>query len=99
MFRSLVEPLSRSVWKKIVKDEFVCSEKLHAATDPEYDHCDEGRDFGTRFALIKKDHLAAKKPVESESEWDRVFAAAERMVRWRRTHTATRNFFVIVFRF
>ncbi|KAJ3715406.1 hypothetical protein C8R42DRAFT_557283, partial [Lentinula raphanica] len=73
--RALLEPLPRSIWKLILKDEYVFFEKLLAGIDPEYDHRDEGRDFGGGFALVKVDHLSARTPVRTESEWNRVFQA------------------------
>ncbi|KAJ3791416.1 hypothetical protein GGU11DRAFT_733283, partial [Lentinula aff. detonsa] len=73
--RPLLEPLPRSVWKKVLKDEYVSFEKLHAAIDPDYDHRDNVKDFGAGYALVKKDQLIAKKAVVTESEWSRVFEA------------------------
>ncbi|KAJ3773564.1 hypothetical protein FB446DRAFT_641380 [Lentinula raphanica] len=71
----LVEPLPRSIWKLILKDEFVSFEKLLAGIDPSYDQQDEGKDFGAGYTLVKTDHLSAKKPVVSESDWNRAFDA------------------------
>ncbi|KAJ3770703.1 hypothetical protein FB446DRAFT_646535 [Lentinula raphanica] len=73
--RPLLEPLPRSVWKLILKDEYVSFEKLLAGIDPGYDHRDEGKDFGGGYALVKVDHLSARKPVRTESEWNRAFQA------------------------
>ncbi|KAJ3764831.1 hypothetical protein FB446DRAFT_656076, partial [Lentinula raphanica] len=71
----LVEPLPRTIWRLIIKDEYVSFEKLLAGIDPAYDHQDEGRDFGGGYTLVKTDHLSAKKPVVSESDWNRAFDA------------------------
>ncbi|KAJ3831362.1 hypothetical protein F5878DRAFT_675947 [Lentinula raphanica] len=71
----LPEPLPRSIWKLILKDEYISFEKLLAGIDPSYDHQDEGRDFGAGYTLVKKDHLSARKPVVSESDWNRAFDA------------------------
>ncbi|KAJ4490947.1 hypothetical protein J3R30DRAFT_3679165 [Lentinula aciculospora] len=71
--RHLLEPLLRSVWRLILKDEYVSFEKLLTGIDPRYDHRDEGKDFGAGYALVKKDFPAARKPITSESEWNKVF--------------------------
>ncbi|KAJ3760693.1 hypothetical protein EV360DRAFT_80964 [Lentinula raphanica] len=71
--RYLPEPLPHSIWKLILKDEYISFEKLLAGIDPSYDHQDEGRDFGGGYTLVKKDHLSARKPVVSESDWNRAF--------------------------
>ncbi|KAJ3816888.1 hypothetical protein F5880DRAFT_1462618, partial [Lentinula raphanica] len=73
--QSLPEPLPRTIWKLILKDEYVSFEKLLAGIDPSYDHQDEGKDFGAGYTLVKTDHLSAKKPVVSESDWNRAFDA------------------------
>ncbi|KAJ3727827.1 hypothetical protein C8R42DRAFT_573013 [Lentinula raphanica] len=73
--QSLPEPLPRTIWKLILKDEYVSFEKLFAGIDPSYDHQDEGKDFGAGYTLVKTDHLSAKKPVVSESDWNRAFDA------------------------
>ncbi|KAJ3818783.1 hypothetical protein F5880DRAFT_1705425, partial [Lentinula raphanica] len=73
--RSLPEPLPRTIWRLIVKDEYVSFEKLLAGIDPSYDHQDEGKDFGAGYTLVKTDHLSAKKPVTTESDWNRAFGA------------------------
>ncbi|KAJ3764756.1 hypothetical protein FB446DRAFT_698506 [Lentinula raphanica] len=73
--RYLPEPLPRSIWKLILKDEYISFEKLLAGIDPSYDHQDEGRDFGGGYTLVKKDHLSARQPVVSESDWNRAFDA------------------------
>ncbi|KAJ3816557.1 hypothetical protein F5880DRAFT_1494146 [Lentinula raphanica] len=73
--RVLPEPLPRTIWKLIIKDEYVSFEKLLAGIDPGYDHQDEGKDFGTGYSLVKTDHLSARKPVISESDWNRAFDA------------------------
>ncbi|KAJ3765242.1 hypothetical protein FB446DRAFT_795241 [Lentinula raphanica] len=48
--RVLLEPLHRSIRKLILKDEYVSFEKHLAGIDPEYDHKDEGQDFGGGYA-------------------------------------------------
>ncbi|KAJ3755372.1 hypothetical protein EV360DRAFT_85972 [Lentinula raphanica] len=48
--RVLLEPLHHSIRKLILKDEYVSFEKHLAGIDPEYDHKDEGQDFGGGYA-------------------------------------------------
>jgi len=45
--------------------------------DPGYDLNDKPKDFGGRYTLIKKDHLVAKRPIHTESDWICVFTAWE----------------------
>ena len=71
----LDQPLPRSIWKLIIQDQYVSFEKLLAATDVGYDHNDEAKDFGNGFALVKKDHTTAKKPLRGEADWTRIFNA------------------------
>jgi hypothetical protein len=73
----LAEPLPRSIWKKIVQDEFVDFEKLFASMERGYDFKDEPKAFTEDFAIIRKDQALAKRPVRSESEWIRLFGAWE----------------------
>ena len=75
--QNLSRPLPRSIWKLIIEDRYVDFTKLFASMDPGYDPNDEPKDFGGGYALIKKDHLAAKRPVRTESDWIRIFAAWE----------------------
>jgi hypothetical protein len=71
----LNEPLPRSIWKKIVLEEFVDFTKLFASMDQGYNHYDEPEDFAAGFAIIKKNHLSAKHDVVSEADWIHVFDA------------------------
>jgi hypothetical protein len=71
----LNEPLPRSIWKKIVFEEFVDFTKLFASMDQGYNHYNEPEDFAVGFAIIKKNHLSAKHDVVSEADWIRVFDA------------------------
>ncbi|KAJ3964781.1 hypothetical protein EV361DRAFT_811663 [Lentinula raphanica] len=59
----------------LFQNEYVSFEKLLAGIDPSYDHQDEGKDFGAGYTLVKTDHLSAKKPVTTESDWNRAFGA------------------------
>ncbi|KII82874.1 hypothetical protein PLICRDRAFT_180946 [Plicaturopsis crispa FD-325 SS-3] len=40
-----------------------------------YNHRDEPQDFHAGFALVKKDQATARKPLQSEADWLRVFGA------------------------
>ncbi|KAJ7148799.1 hypothetical protein C8R43DRAFT_888706, partial [Mycena crocata] len=71
----LVDPLPRSIWKNIVQDQYVDFEKVFAAFSPGYDHQDEPKEFAGGFSLVKKDHSSAKRPLKTESDFIRVFAA------------------------
>jgi hypothetical protein len=73
----LIDPLPRSIWKKILLEEFVDFAKLFASMEQGYDHNDEAEDFAAGFAIVKKNHLSAKRPVRTEAEWIRVFGAWE----------------------
>lgn len=75
--QNLSQPLPRSVWRLIIEDRYVDFSKLHASMDPGYDPNDEPKDFGGGYALVKKDHLIAKRPIRTESDWIRVFSAWE----------------------
>lgn len=66
------DPLPRSIWKDIILDKYVEFEKLFAGMDRGYDHDDEPKDFGGGYAIVKRDHFRARRPVQSESEWTRV---------------------------
>lgn len=73
--QNLEVPLPRSIWKDILFDKFVNFEKLHAAMELGYDHDDEPKQFIGDLAIVRKDHSSSKKPVRSESDWQRVFDA------------------------
>jgi hypothetical protein len=99
----LNEPLPRSIWKKIVLEEFVDFTKLFASMDQGYNHYDEPEDFAAGFAIIKKNHLSAKRDVVSEADWIRVFDAWKDGVLLIFPHRATelqgyRRFVMDIFR-
>jgi hypothetical protein len=99
----LNEPLPRSIWKKIVLEEFVDFTKLFASMDQGYNHYDEPEDFAAGFAIIKKNHLSAKRDVISEADWIRVFDAWKDGVLLIFPHRATelqgyRRFVMDIFR-
>ncbi|KAG6815103.1 hypothetical protein H0H87_005110, partial [Tephrocybe sp. NHM501043] len=71
----LVDPISRSVWKKIILDRYVDFEHLYATFEKGYDHNDETKDFNEEFAIVKKDSFTKKRSVTSESDWLRLFDA------------------------
>jgi hypothetical protein len=73
--QSVPDPLPRSIWKDIILDKYVDFEKLHAGMDRGYDHDDEPKDFGGGYAIVKRDHFRARKPVQTESEWTRIARA------------------------
>jgi hypothetical protein len=54
--------IPRSLWKDIIQDHFVNSEKLFASMDVGYGHSEVPKDFHGRFILVKKDQLVAKRP-------------------------------------
>jgi len=65
------------IWKLIIEDQYVEFTKLFASMDPGYDSNDDPKDFGGGYALVKKDHLSAKRAVCTESDWIQVFSAWE----------------------
>ncbi|KAG6813975.1 hypothetical protein H0H87_007044 [Tephrocybe sp. NHM501043] len=71
----LVDPISQSVWKKIILDRYVDFEHLYVTFEKGYDHNDETKDFNEEFAIVKKDLFAKKKSVTSESDWLHLFDA------------------------
>ena len=73
--QQLDEPIPRSIWRDIIQDRFVNFEKLYASMDLGYDHQDELKDFPGGYAIVKKDQASAKRPVQTEAEWIRVFGA------------------------
>jgi hypothetical protein len=75
--QNISQPLPRSIWRLIIEDRYVDFTKLYASLDPGYDPNDEPKDFGGGYALVKKDHLIAKRPIRTESDWIRVFSAWE----------------------
>jgi len=68
----LMQRHHRSIWWDIILDKYVDFEKLFAGMERSYDHDDEPWDFGGGFSIVKRDHLRARKPVQTESEWARV---------------------------
>ncbi|KAG6815113.1 hypothetical protein H0H87_004937, partial [Tephrocybe sp. NHM501043] len=71
----LIDPISQSVWKKIILDRYVDFEHLYVTFEKGYDHNDETKDFNEEFAIVKKDLFTKKKSVTSESDWLRLFDA------------------------
>ncbi|KII82776.1 hypothetical protein PLICRDRAFT_120297 [Plicaturopsis crispa FD-325 SS-3] len=69
----LIEPVPSSIWRVIIKDQYVDFEKLFASMETGYNHRDEAQDFHAGFALVKKDQATARKPLQSEADWLRVF--------------------------
>ncbi|KAJ7150094.1 hypothetical protein C8R43DRAFT_838613, partial [Mycena crocata] len=75
--QKLLDPIPRAIWRDIILDRYVNFEKLFASLGAEYDHQEEYKDFLGGYALVKKDHLVAKRRIETEAEWLRVFACWE----------------------
>ena len=79
----LDDPLPKAIWRDILADKYVNFEKVHATISSGFDHDDDAKDFAGGYVLLKKDQANARKSVESESEWIRVFdawAAAVKLV-------------------
>ena len=73
--QQLDDAIPRSIWRDIIQDRFVNFEKLYASMDLGYDHQDELKDFLGGYAIVKKDQASAKRPIQTEAEWIRVFGA------------------------
>ncbi|KAG6806604.1 hypothetical protein H0H87_002469, partial [Tephrocybe sp. NHM501043] len=71
----LIDPISQSVWKKIILDRYVDFKHLYVTFEKGYDHNDETKDFNEEFTIVKKDSFAKKKSVTSESDWLHLFNA------------------------
>ncbi|KAF8799124.1 hypothetical protein BYT27DRAFT_7217987 [Phlegmacium glaucopus] len=67
----LPDPIPRSIWRKIIQDEFVDFERLYGSTDRNYSHQDDQKEFAGGFVLTKKEQMSAKKAVGLEAEWSR----------------------------
>ncbi|KAF8809907.1 hypothetical protein BYT27DRAFT_7222240 [Phlegmacium glaucopus] len=65
----LSDPIPRSIWRKIIQDEFVDFEHLYGSTDRSYNHQDDQKEFAGGYVLTKKEQVPAKKPIRSEAEW------------------------------
>ncbi|PSR77919.1 hypothetical protein PHLCEN_2v7661, partial [Hermanssonia centrifuga] len=73
--RSMRDPLPTSIWKLIVRDEYVDFEKLHAGLDPSYDQNDDIKRLQGDYSIVKTDSISTKKKIVSETEWSRVYRA------------------------
>ncbi|KAM5540367.1 hypothetical protein V8D89_005825 [Ganoderma adspersum] len=71
----LDDPLPKAIWRDILADKYVNFEKVYAAIDSGFDHDDDAKDFAGGYVLLKKDQANARKAVESETDWTRVFDA------------------------
>jgi hypothetical protein len=78
--KQLEEPIPRTIWRDVIQDRLVNFEKLFASMDSAYNHNDDISDFHAGYALVKKEHISAKKPLTSEADWIRVFGAWEAAV-------------------
>ena len=75
--QNISQPFPHSIWWLIIEGRYVDFMKLYASLDPGYNPNNEPKDFGSRYALIKKDHIIAKHPIHTESDWIHVFLAWE----------------------
>ena len=75
------DPFAHSLWRLIVQDLYVDFEKLLASfgSHPSH-HDDEPKDFGGGYALVRKDHISARRALITESDWTRCFDAWSRGV-------------------
>ena len=71
--QQLDELIPCSIWHKIIQDQFVNFKKLYASMDLGYNHQDELKDFIGGYAIVKKDQASAKRQIQTEAEWIRVF--------------------------
>ncbi|KAH9913725.1 uncharacterized protein B0H18DRAFT_1147359, partial [Fomitopsis serialis] len=68
-------PLPRSIWKDLVADKFVSFERIFATMELGYDHDEDTRELAPGLSLVRKDTSSAKRPLRTEADWQRVFAA------------------------
>lgn len=95
---NLAVPLPRSIWRKIILDQYIDFEKLFASMEKGYDHQDDPKDFGGGYALVKKDQAFSKRALHSEAEWTRVYDAwsAATSLFFRHRENELRNYRSIV---
>lgn len=53
----LQESIPRSIWRKIVRDEYVGFERLSGSTDRNYSHKDDHKEFAGGFVLANKEQI------------------------------------------
>lgn len=73
----LQDPIPRSIWRKILRDEYVDFERLYGSTDRNYSHKDNREEFAGGFVLAKKEQIFSRKFIRTEVEWTRIFSAWE----------------------
>ena len=73
--QQLQEPIPRSIWRKIVRDEYIDFERLYGSTDRNYSHKDDHKEFAGGFVLAKKDQIYNRKFIRTEAEWSHIFSA------------------------
>jgi len=73
----LRQALSRSIWKKIIEDQYVPFDKLYGSFDSGHNANDLGPEIvkGSGLRIIKSDQEAHSRPIVSQSDWSRVFDA------------------------
>ena len=92
--QQLQEPIPRSIWRKIVRDEFVDFERLYGSTDRNYSHKDDYKEFAGGFVLAKKEQLYSRKFIRNEAEWARMFSTWESgvLLLYPHRHEELRNY-------
>lgn len=73
----LQDPIPRSLWRKILQDEFVDFECLYGSTDWNYSHQDDHEEFTGGSVLARKKQIYSRKFIRMEAEWTRIFSAWE----------------------
>lgn len=68
------DPIARPQWKDILQDKLLDFEKLHAAMESGYSHGEDAKDIvADGWALVRKEQFNKRRPIVTESNWDRVF--------------------------
>lgn len=75
--QQLQEPIPRSIWRKIIQDEFVDFERLYGSTDRNYSHKDDYKEFARGFVLARKEQIYSKKFIHTEADWSQMYSAWE----------------------
>jgi hypothetical protein len=73
----LQDPIPRSIWRKIARDEYVDFERLYGSTDRNYSHKDDHKEFAGGYVLARKDQIFSRKYIRTEADWSRIFSAWE----------------------
>ena len=73
----LQDPIPCSIWRKILRDEFVDFEQLYGSTNQNYSHQDDHEEFAGGFVLSRKEQVFSKKFICTEADWSRIYSAWE----------------------